>query len=594
MNVANSQTQNTSKQNFKPSYTWPNETFPFRVYYDSPKCRIFIIENIQNNWKWMSEWHEHFRKTDFFFVYCGWYHSPGGARETDNIFSMLNLDKKQFFIMYNSPLEMQNFAKQGFYGDVINHNAWLDKKIMRPLNVDKIYNAIYVARRSAFKRHLLASKVSQLALIAGPNHGNPVSEVPPHIYLNDKQLSKEKVCEKINQAHCGLILSASEGACFSSSEYLLCGVPVVSTPSKGGRDIWYDEYNSIICEPTPDGVALAVEEFIRNPRDPQRIRQKHIEQTQEHRSKFIKALADVFRRCGVVDVDPVNYFQKNFFHKLRTSYKPDFQAIFGSTANAKMLTTANFQEGESINRLSFNQDECQKLRTLGKESSIPLDLVRTQAKNWFNKSVEKINNHTYSELCKVMIKNKCNKPTAHNYTQLYDLILSPYINKPINFIEIGLGTNNQDVPSHMSEFYVVGSSLRGWREYFNWKDKYINGGDIDPRILFQEPGIRTHYLDQTNPVSISACYQELGFLETGIDCLLDDALHQFHSNITLLLCSWQYLNRGGIYMIEDMSKKTFDSIINMIEKMALDADYAGFELPSTTKSDNRVIVLQKR
>ena len=153
------------------------------------------------------------------------------------------------------------------------------------------------------------------------------------------------------------------------------------------------------------------------------------------------------------------------------------------TTTEKMLTNPNFLAGESINRLNFNQDESQKLITLGKESSIPSDLVRTQAKDWFNNSVERINNKTYSELCKTMIKNKCNKPTAHNYTQLYDLILSPYINKPMNFIEIGLGTNNQDVPSHMSASYTVGSSLRGWREYFNWKDKYINGADVDPRSL---------------------------------------------------------------------------------------------------------------
>ncbi len=126
-----------------------------------------------------------------------------------------------------------------------------------------------------------------------------------------------------------MILSPEEGACFSSSEYLLCGLPVVSTPSKGGRDVWYDEYNSIVCEPTPDAVALAVEEFVRNRRDPQRIREKHIKQAQEYRAKFINVLADVFHRFGVED-NPVKYFQGNYYHKLRKSYTPDFPAIFGN------------------------------------------------------------------------------------------------------------------------------------------------------------------------------------------------------------------------------------------------------------------------
>lgn len=259
-----------------------------------------------------------------------------------------------------------------------------------------------------------------------------------------------------------------------------------------------------------------------------------------------------------------------------------------------MLTDPNLVTGESIGKLNFNQDEFEKFRNVGKISCIPAQLVCTQAKNWYHSAINRINSSVYSDLCNIMIKNKCNKPTAHNYTQLYDLVLSPYINQPINFIEIGLGTNNQDVPSHMAESYTVGSSLRGWREYFHWKDKCINGADVDPRILFEEPGIKTHYLDQTNPTSILACYQALSLLEDGIDCILDDGLHEFQSNITLLLCSWPYLNRNGLYIIEDISKGTFTSLISFLNKMALDADYAGFELPSNIKSDNRVIILQKR
>lgn len=127
------------------------------------------------------------------------------------------------------------------------------------------------------------------------------------------------ICEKINQAHCGLILSAEEGACLTSSEYLLCGIPVVSTPSRGGRDVWYNEYNSIVCEPTPEAIALAVEKFVRNPPDAQRIRQIYIEQAEDYRAKFIQVVADVFNRFGVVDVDPLSYFKKNFYHRMRRS-----------------------------------------------------------------------------------------------------------------------------------------------------------------------------------------------------------------------------------------------------------------------------------
>ncbi|MDT9199436.1 tetratricopeptide repeat protein [Limnospira sp. PMC 1042.18] len=319
-NVLTIASKKLKKEDFKPSYTWPNQTFPFRLYYDSPKCRIFIIENIQHNWNWMAECHQHFRKTDFFFVMAGWYQSPSFADEAEKIFSVLNLDKTQFFLMYNSPLEMLNFSEKGFQGDVINKNAWLNEnEVMQPMESHKMYDAIYVDFENKSKRPLLAAQVSRLALVTRANQGKVISEIPPNEYINDRQLLPEEVCEKINQAHCGLILSAEEGACLTSSEYLLCGIPVVSTTSRGGRDVWYNEYNSIVCDPTPDAVAFAVEKFVRNPPDAQRIRQRYIEQAEDYRAKFIQVVADVFNRFGVVDVDPLSYFKKNFYHRMRKS-----------------------------------------------------------------------------------------------------------------------------------------------------------------------------------------------------------------------------------------------------------------------------------
>ena len=319
-----------TKHTFKPVYVWPNPAFPFRIYYESPKCRIFIIENMRNNWNWMYEWHEKFRPTDVFFIYTGWYQSAGTAKDTDEIIHLLDLKRENFFYLFNSPLEQSNFSQFDIQGEVINHNTWLDEnQVMKPLNLQKEYDAIYVARRSAFKRHELAGKVNKLALVAGINHGNAEVELPPHTYLNDQQLVPDEVCEMINKAACGLILSETEGACFASSEYLLCGVPVVSTPSFGGRDVWYNDYNSIIAEPTAESVALAVEDMVRWPRNPARVRQMHLDQATLYRQKFIATLEDIFARFGVTDIDAATYFKDTFFHKLRRSYVPKFNEIFG-------------------------------------------------------------------------------------------------------------------------------------------------------------------------------------------------------------------------------------------------------------------------
>lgn len=315
-------------ESYRSPYVWPNPAFPFRVYFNDSKCRIFIIENIHHNWNWLKDYADKFRKSDYFFVYCGWYFSPEFAQEAEKIFSLLGLEKENFFFMFNSSDELCNFEPYGFQGDVINHNAWLDENwVFRPLFLPKIYDAIYVARRSAFKRHYLASKVKRLALVAGINHGNAVVDIPDHVYLNDNPLDASQVSEKINQSYCGLLLSETEGACFSSSEYLLCGVPVVSTKSKGGRDVWYNDYNSIVCEDNEDSVHEAVEYFLKNPRDPLIISKMHTDLAFIFRKKFIDQLGDVFRKYGV-SIDSNSYFNHNYFHKMRKSYKPDFQDIF--------------------------------------------------------------------------------------------------------------------------------------------------------------------------------------------------------------------------------------------------------------------------
>lgn len=315
---------------YSPTYVWPNPAFPFRIYYDGPECRVFIIENIQHNWNWLSAYHNKIRSNDIFFVYCGWYHSEAFAKEAEQIFDELNLNKENFFIMFNSPREKSNFEPYGFVGDVINHNAWLDENLVMQVlpDTEKQFDAIYIARLSAFKRHELASKVPNLALVAGINHGNPVNDkLPPYRYKNEVPLTPDEVCIKINESKCGLLLSEMEGACFSSSEYLLCGIPVVSTVCLGGRDVWYDDYNSLVVEPDEIKIRDAVEYFIEEPRNPFKIRNAHISLAQKYRNRFIEVLGNYFYKFDV-KLDPREYFTENFYHKLRKSHSPDFDNIF--------------------------------------------------------------------------------------------------------------------------------------------------------------------------------------------------------------------------------------------------------------------------
>ncbi|AYV85675.1 MAG: glycosyltransferase family 1 protein, partial [Satyrvirus sp.] len=97
------------------------------------------------------------------------------------------------------------------------------------------------------------------------------SQLSPHsniIY----DASPETVSKYMNMSKCGIMLSASEGGCYSSTEYLYCGLPIVSTRSKGGRDAYYDDYNCLICDDDCTDVERKVSEIISKTIDPQKIR----------------------------------------------------------------------------------------------------------------------------------------------------------------------------------------------------------------------------------------------------------------------------------------------------------------------------------
>jgi len=80
-----------------------------------------------------------------------------------------------------------------------------------------------------------------------------------------KDLHTSVVKQLLTQADFGAVFSAVEGNCYASNEYLLSGLPVLSTYSKGGRDYFYDANNSVQCEGTLEGIKegyLRMKEFI--------------------------------------------------------------------------------------------------------------------------------------------------------------------------------------------------------------------------------------------------------------------------------------------------------------------------------------------
>ncbi|EKE43269.1 hypothetical protein OCGS_2606 [Oceaniovalibus guishaninsula JLT2003] len=170
------------------------------------------------------------------------------------------------------------------------------------------FDAVYNARANDFKRHELTRDVTDKIFVCYDWKWADLdlaSLSPRRIFRN---LKGERVSQAIGKARTGLILSAEEGACYASLEYLLCGLPVVSTPSRGGRDEYYDADNSVICDPTPKAVALAVALAVGRLKDgtfdPARIRAGALARMAAFRGTLSAEISASLERLGQAPLPP--------------------------------------------------------------------------------------------------------------------------------------------------------------------------------------------------------------------------------------------------------------------------------------------------
>ena len=199
-------------------------------------------------------------------------------------------------------------------GAQFNHNFYINEYIFQPLIEPKYYDAIYTARLDPVKRHWLAKNIEHLYIATFGGNGDLHSFCPElkHAEFNRKFLPRSELAKKYNQAYVGLCLSEIEGPMISSTEYLLCGIPVVSTPSKGGRDEFFNAQNSIIVPPEPGAVAQAVKHWKVSPPDHQIIREQILHQFNYLRKGYCNYIANLINEEGSEKKNPEELMEKYF------------------------------------------------------------------------------------------------------------------------------------------------------------------------------------------------------------------------------------------------------------------------------------------
>ncbi len=121
----------------------------------------------------------------------------------------------------------------------------------------------------------------------------------------------------------------------------------------------------------------------------------------------------------------------------------------------------------------------------------------------------------------------------HHYLPIYDRYFSPWRNRPLRFLEIGVSK---------------GGSLSMWRKYFG-ADAVIFGIDIDEACRAYN-GIdgQVRIGSQADPDFLNRVFKEMG----GIDIVLDDGSHDMKHIKASLDVLLPQVTEGGIYMIEDL------------------------------------------
>ena len=176
---------------------------------------------------------------------------------------------------------------------------------------ERDYDALYNGQLVPFKRHELCVGIERLALIyhrwADPESAGYAQRVhamlPSATFVNEldgehRNLKEPEILQWLSRAHVGLCLSAEEGQNRSTAEYVLSGLPVVSTPNLGGRNGVLHPSYWIEAAPDPASIAAAVLELKARRVDPHAVRRKALELLAPDRERLMQLVRAIYRNEG--------------------------------------------------------------------------------------------------------------------------------------------------------------------------------------------------------------------------------------------------------------------------------------------------------
>lgn len=190
-------------------------------------------------------------------------------------------------------------------------------------------------------------------------------------------------------------------------------------------------------------------------------------------------------------------------------------------------------------------------------------------------------------LCKIAYKygtDKCPQ-IAHLYTPYYYQLFKGRQNSIKKVVEIGIGMPQTFPPPPKDYHYVVGASLRMWRDFF--PNATVYGADIVPEAIFEDERIKTFLCDETKKEDLEKLIKNVG---SDIDLFVDDGFHSKEAQIFLCKTVLPMLNKKVIYIIEDVGfPKTISAALCEYKCTTIHLNYT----PKTCGPKNRIILVEK-
>ena len=238
-------------------------------------------------------WRETLGENDILFLMPKRYLYKSDVNQIKNDLKIL----KKCVMLCNEPETKLVCNECGVYSAIININAFLNENQYKiDPEIKKKYNSLLILENANYNFDIdLISGLKNIAILCNNPQELKIPEaIKEHSHILNYADFKS-VYEVYNSAKCTLALALDDGSGYQSCESLLCGIPVVSIPSVGGRHLWYHYINSIISDVTSESVAESVWDCGRRRFNPQEIRNKQITLMNQYQQKFCKILQMIYR-----------------------------------------------------------------------------------------------------------------------------------------------------------------------------------------------------------------------------------------------------------------------------------------------------------